>query len=226
MAAWSKLLFCDGCGLPASPEHIAERLRRLERSTKFRPVHVGVLFVALAPPLRPEDDFYGPPDSREFFDPFLDALEIPASTAKAAAESDAPLVDATRLAEFQRKGCYLAYLSECPLSEKGELAAAIVSRLGPTLLRRIQFNYKPKHIAPLGPELALLIDLLRSVGIGPTLILNQGTGFSVPRAGNREASEQLRNAMISLVSRENPPSEYDRIRFTQTEGNIGAGGSS
>ena len=68
---------CDGCGLPASPDHIADRLRRLELSTRFRPVHMGVLFIALMPPIRPQDDFYATSDKIDFFDPFLTALEIP-----------------------------------------------------------------------------------------------------------------------------------------------------
>ena len=69
---------CDGCGLPASPEHISLRVRRLELATQFRPVHIGVLFLVLAPPASEQDDFYGAAASKGFADPFLDALNIPA----------------------------------------------------------------------------------------------------------------------------------------------------
>ena len=113
---------CDGCGLPASPEHIAARLRRLELSTRFRPVHIGVLFVALAPRACPEDDFYGPAESKEFADPFLEALEIHSSREKAGPESDVRAAYSARLAEFRRRGYFLAYLSECPLLENEEPA--------------------------------------------------------------------------------------------------------
>src|ERR1700680_2959281 len=90
---------CDGCGLPASPEHIARRVRRLELSTRFRPVHIGLLFVARAPSVRPEDDFYGPAESKEFAAPFLDAVEIHSPAEKAAPELDARAIESGRLAE-------------------------------------------------------------------------------------------------------------------------------
>lgn len=159
-------LVCDGCGIPASPEHVEERIRRLELATKYRPIHIGVLFVTLAPAARLADDFYGPPESREFFDPFLEALEIPLLSDKAGSESGARAGEA-RLAEFQRRGYYLVHLSECPLGEETERAAGAISRLGATLVRRIRYNYKPKGIAVLGCELTLLIDLLKSAGVDP-----------------------------------------------------------
>ena len=159
MGSSPNYLPCDGCGLPASPEHIAGRLRRLEFSTRFRPVHIGVLFVAAAPLDRLEDEFYGPSESNEFSSPFLEALEIPASSEKLAPEADAQVAYAARLAEFQRRGYYLAYLSECPIPESNEPAASTIARLAPTLIRRIQYNYKPKHIVPLGQELFPLVDV-------------------------------------------------------------------
>src|ERR1700756_2828815 len=99
MDSSAKLLLCDGCGLPASPEHIAARIRRLELATRFRPVHIGILFVLPAPPLKPEDDFYAPAESLEFSSPFLKSLEISAS-----GEEATPERDGQKLAEFQRRG--------------------------------------------------------------------------------------------------------------------------
>jgi hypothetical protein len=217
---------CDGCGLPASPEHIAGRVRRLEFSTRFRPVHMSVLFVALAPPVRPVDDFYGPPESKEFFDPLLDALEIYSSTDRAALGSDAQAADTTRLAEFQRRGYYLAYLSECPMPENGEPAASTIARLAPMLIRRIRFNYKPKHVAPLGQELFPLIDLLRVAGIGPLLTLDQGLTLPTPRTGDREWMELFRRSVATAAPRENLSSGYDRIQLTSSGRDLGAGGNS
>ena len=41
-----------------------------------------------------------------------------------------------------------------------------VSRLAPTLVTRIRFNYKPKHVALLGPDLtAILIEVLEQAGL-------------------------------------------------------------
>lgn len=202
---------CDGCGLPASPDHIAERLRRLELSTRFRPVHIGVLFVALAPPVRSEDDFYGAAESKEFAEPFLEALEIHSSADRAAPELDAHAADSARLAEFQRRGYYLAYLSECPIPESEEPAASTIARLGPTLIRRIRFNYRPKHIAPLGQKLLPLVDMLRVAGIGPILTLDQGLPLPTPRTGAREWMEPFQRAVSTVAPRENLSSGYDRI---------------
>jgi len=226
MGTPTNYLPCDGCGLPASPEHIATRVRRLELSTRFRPVHMSVLFVALAPPVRPEDDFYAPPESKEFFDPFLDALEIYSSTDRAALGSDAQAADTARLAEFQRRGYYLAYLSECPMPENGEPAASTIARLAPTLIRRIRFNYKPKHVAPLGQELFPLVDLLRAAGISPLLTLDQGLTLPTPRTGDREWMELFRRSVATAAPRENLSSGYDRIQVTSSGRDLGAGGNS
>jgi hypothetical protein len=178
MASSSNTLLCDGCGQPASPEHIAQRLRRLELSTRFRPVHIGVLFIALAPVPRPEDDFYGPPESKEFFNHLLDAVQIPVHPSQAGQESDAAAIASARLLGFQRRGYYLAYLSECPITGAEEPVATTISRLAPTLVRRIRLNYKPKQIATLGPELAPLAEVLNGPGIGSILTLDQGTALS------------------------------------------------
>lgn len=179
MASSSNTLVCDGCGRPASPEHIAGRLRRLELSTKFRPVHIAVLFVALAPPPRPEDDFYGPPESKEFFEHLLDALAIPGPPpSQSGPESDASVIASARLVEFQRKGYYLAYLSECPITGTEEPPATTISILAPTLVRRIRLNYRPKQIVVLGRELAPLVEVLRGAGIGSTATLDPGTALS------------------------------------------------
>ena len=144
---------CDGCGLPASPEHLAARVRRLELSTRFRPVHMSVLFVALAPPVRPEDDFYGPAESKEFFDPLLDALEISSSTDRQLWGRN-HTADTTDLRSFSAGDITWRFFRNVRLAENGESATSTVTRLGPTLVRRIRFNYSPKHMAPLGKELS------------------------------------------------------------------------
>ena len=214
MGTSPKYLPCDGCGLPASPDHIAERVQRLELSTRFRPVHMGVLFIALMPPIRPQDDFYAAAENNGFFDPFLAALEIP------------PAENSVRLLEFQRRGYFLAFLSECPLRTDQESAAATIARLSPTLIRRIRFNYKPKLIAPIGQELAPLVDVLRGAGIGPIVALDQGAVLPIPRTGDREWHELFRGAVATVAPREYPSSDYDRIQVTQTERKLGAGGNS
>jgi len=183
-------ILCDGCGLAASAEHIAARMERLELATRFRPIHVNVLFVALQPMPRPEDDFYRPPESRDFFDSFLSALDIAPEDANA------------KLLEFQRRGYCLTYLSECPVTPQdsaspgrmqgkpgagqktGDSAAReCISRLAPTLVKRIRFNYKPKHVALLGTDMEPLIEIFEHAGIGALLLLGQGPPLTSPGCG-------------------------------------------
>ena len=187
---------CDGCGLPASPKHIAERVQRLKLSTRFRPVHIGVLFVALAPPVRPEDDFYSPAESKEFFDPFLEALEIPASADKSTLGPHSYTIGTARRTEFQRRGYYLAYLSECPDRMDEEPAASTIARLCPMLIRRIRFNYKPKQIAILGGELGPLRDILDKAGIPATSV----SVLEIPSVGDAAAAAQFRATIMNISS--------------------------
>ena len=53
-------LRCDGCGQLASPEHIARRLRRLEWTTRFRPVHIGTLLFGAVAPQNDSEFIYSP----------------------------------------------------------------------------------------------------------------------------------------------------------------------
>ena len=185
----STTIICDGCGLPASPEHIAARVERLELATRFRPIHVDVLFVALEPMPRLEDDFYGPPESRSFFDPFLSAQDILPETRKLSGEANGREADVARLLEFQRRGYYLTYLSECPLLPRvdANVADECISRLAPTLLKRIRFNYKPKHIALVGTKLTSLIEVFQQAGMGALLDINQAAPLTIPISGSPRA---------------------------------------
>lgn len=193
----TNLLVCDGCGRPASPEHVADRIQRLELATKYRPIHIGVLFVTLSPPSRPADDFYGPAESKDLFDPFLEALEIPLVSDKAGSESGAQARQEARLVEFQRRGYYLVHLSECPLGEETERGAGAISRLGATLVRRIRYNYKPKGIAVLGYELTPLIDLLKSAGVHPLVTAPEGAVLPVPKTGDTTGANLVRRALAA-----------------------------
>jgi hypothetical protein len=187
MDATSISIACDGCGLLASPKHIAARMERLELVTRFRPIHIQVLFVALDPMPRPQDEFYGPPESRQFFDSLLSALDISTH-----AEPNPAEAAAANLLEFQRRGYYLTYLAECPLpapnstseNADGSAVSECISRLAPTLVKRIRFNYKPKHVALLGTNLTPLIEIFEQSGIASLLLLDEGAPLTVPSAGD------------------------------------------
>jgi hypothetical protein len=200
MESLSASIVCDGCGRPASPEHIAERVSRLELATRFRPVHMNVLFIALAPMIRPEDDFYGPPQSQDYFASLMDALEIAAPSAGASLETDRSGRDAARLTEFQRHGYYMSYLSECPSPEGSSNLSEIFSTLAPALIRRIRFNYKPKHIALLGNEIAPIAEILQKSGVGAFPLLQGGQPLMIPSPGDLSARAVFRTVLGTVVS--------------------------
>jgi hypothetical protein len=195
---------CDGCGLPASAQHVAERVERLELATRFRPIHINVLFVISHPMARREDDFYRAPVSQPFFDGFMDALHIPVHPGKPpTAEGYAEIGNASLL-EFQRRGYYLAYLSECPLAEfddgpDADGGKSAFARLAPTLVARIRFNYKPKHVALLGSNLHPLIAILGLAGLASLLLLDHGKPLAPPQSGDAAWLGRFRQAIAGEI---------------------------
>jgi hypothetical protein len=178
-------ILCDGCGAAATPEHIRERVERLEIATRFRPIHISVLFLISSP--EPGLDFYDasprPPGAREIL---LDALSIPPATATE-----------SRLGDFQRHGFYFASVAECPLPAAS--AAQAVQHLGPTLVKRIQFSYKPKSVVLLSAALAPLIPLLAQSGQG-IRIAPEGQPLALPRAGDRASEAAFRAACARIAT--------------------------
>jgi hypothetical protein len=199
--AAAKMLPCDGCGLPSTPEHIAARIARLQWATRFRPIHIQALFVAQAP--QPAAESMSPPDADEgeAFPPsamqdyaaLLDGLGIPGPPAAADFELQSKNFLA-RLTEFQRRGFYLAFLSECALPNgSGEAvpndAVKLCAQYGPTLIKRIQYSYKPKQIVPLSRSLEPLAAMLRLAGLRDFLVLDNGIPFELPQTGGTTAPQ-------------------------------------
>jgi hypothetical protein len=188
-----QVLPCDGCGLLSTPEHIAARIARLQWATRFRPIHIQALFVAPAP--QPSAESVSSPDSDagETFPPsaiqdygaLLDGLGIPGPPA--AAEFDLQAQNfLSRLTEFQRRGFYLAFLSECALANTGREVtpndgAKLCAQYGPTLIKRIQYSYKPKQIVPISHVLGPLVTMLERSGLGESVVLDNGSPFELPR---------------------------------------------
>lgn len=165
---------CDGCGATVDDAHIRRRIERLEMATRYRPIHIQVLILDAAPPTTPEDYFYHASgeepkrsaQARERFDALLECTgEAPSRFAR----------ETYALAEFQRQGLFLANLVECPSGLDFEKAAA---RCASSLLKRIQFSYKPKYLALISPALASISSLLSEGGWTERLILNNGAPFN------------------------------------------------
>jgi hypothetical protein len=168
---------CDGCGAQVDEAHIRRRIERLELATRFRPIHIQVLFLDAAPLSAPEDYFYRASSSvprsvasQMFFE------EIAKCAGHKAVET---LHEDSVLAEFQRRGFFLAHAVECPVESPEQLAGA-VSRLAPTVLLRVNASYKPKFVAPISHALRPLIPLFQRNSWGERLILHHGEPFHDP----------------------------------------------
>jgi hypothetical protein len=172
---------CDGCGAQVDEPHIRCRIERLELATRFRPIHIQVLVLDVAPPSALEDYFYRATnsvprsaESQKFFD------EVTRCLGPNLVE---PLTEDSALAEFQRRGFYLAYAVECPVESPKQLASA-VARLAPTVLLRLNASYKPKFVAPISAALQPVVSLLENNSWADRLILHDGKPFDHPSKGD------------------------------------------
>ena len=178
---------CDGCGAQVDEPHIRHRIERLELATRFRPIHIQVLVLDDAPPSACEDYFYRAASSiprsapsQMFFDEIAKSIGLQ--------PSEAQHQDAT-LAEFQRRGFYLAYAVECPV-ESAERLDAAVARLARTVLLRLNASYKPKFVAPVSAALQPVVSLLQDNSWAERLILHEdkpfdhrSRGIAAPQSG-------------------------------------------
>jgi len=138
-------LLCDGCGQPATPEHLARRFKRLELTTRYRPVHIQTVFLAIASPAKDEDFLYWGGDGG--FQGEAGALLKTAGIQTASKTPDAVL------AEFQKQGLLLAHVLECPAEPGADVNALIESRIR-AVLTRLKKSLKPKHVALISPGLS------------------------------------------------------------------------
>src|SRR5260370_13098762 len=145
-------LRCDGCGQLASPEHIARRLRRLEWTTRFRPVHIGTLLFGAVAPQNDSEFIYSPGGGW--------GGEAEILLAVAGLTIEGKTTEAT-LAEFQRRGFFLTRVLECPLEEceDNSIQQLILNRI-PTVLARIRRSLKPKMLLPISQWLETVFPFL------------------------------------------------------------------
>ncbi len=179
----SKALVCDGCGQEASAEHIEQRLRRLEWTTRYRPVHINTLVLGAFSPREEKDFLYAP--GGEFHGEaahLLDALGI-STVGKAA--------DAVH-AEFQRAGFFLTHVLECPLDrgtgQAAESAALLARRLQP-VATRIRRSLKPRRVVLISQALRPILEKILALELGCPVVLDNGKLFEFdgPAPGNSVA---------------------------------------
>src|SRR5262249_27123747 len=120
---------CDGCGQEASEEHIARRLRRLEWATRFRPVHISVLFLGAVAPEEDKEFLYvsaadgaAPGAEKEFCG---EGKRVLMAAGLGALPDQNAGGRAIALAEFQRRGYFLTHLLECPVETNMRSRSAV-----------------------------------------------------------------------------------------------------
>ena len=184
-------LLCDGCGQPASPEHIAERLRRLEWTTRFRPVHIGTLLLGAVAPEKDSEFLYSPAGGWQG--------EAKVLFAAAGVTLDGKSPEAT-LAEFQRGGFLLTHVLECPLEgDPGGVPALIANRL-PGVLTRIRRSLKPKRLALISSSLQQFLPAFVAGGLPCSLLLDGEKPFSLDGPSAVESAGRLLEALATRSS--------------------------
>lgn len=179
-------LRCDGCGQMASPEHMARRLRRLEWTTRYRPVHIQTLLLGAAAPSEDSEFLYSP--GGEFAGEageLLRAIGIEIEGKTAAVHE-----------EFQGAGFFLAHILECPIEDglspmmDGEPALEGRRRTAATdtteLLRehlpavasRIRRSLKPKRVMLVTELLGPVVEDIVSLNLGCPVLMNDGKPFA------------------------------------------------
>ena len=168
----SSLILCDGCGRPASPEHIARRLQRLEWTTRYRPIHLHTLLLGAISPDNQEAFLYSPGENHSG-----EAAHIFVAAGISSENKDTDAIHS----EFQRRGFFLTHVLECPLDSAADGAStesAVDARLS-TLFTRIRRSLKPKRLIFISNSLTPLIPSFTDAQLGCEIVLDGGRAFTL-----------------------------------------------
>jgi len=198
MTADTSEILCDGCGQPASPEHIARRLQRLEWATRYRPIHLHTLLLGAFSPPAPSEFLYSPEEVHSG-----EAANLINAACVSIASKSADAIQS----EFQRRGIYLTHVLECPLDVPSSgpdfLTNVFLARL-PTLFTRIRRSLKPKRMAFVSRSLTPLIERFASAQLNCELVLDDGRAFALDHSSPAEltaAIERFQDVLSVPASR-------------------------
>ncbi len=198
MSANTSEILCDGCGQPASPEHLSRRLQRLEWATRYRPIHLHTLLLGAISPHASAEFLYSPEDPH-----FGEAANLIAAAGISAGDKSADVIQS----EVQRRGIYMTHALECPLEvpPRGDnfLNSVMIARL-PMLFSRIRRSLKPKRIAFVSGSLTPLIGRFASAQLNCELALDDGRAFALDNSNPTEvkaAITRFHDVLAVLASR-------------------------
>jgi hypothetical protein len=182
-------LRCDGCGQPASPEHVARRLQRLEWTTRYRPVHIGTLLLGAVAPQNDSAFIYSPAGGWDG--------EAKLLFAAAGLVLDGKSAEAT-LAEFQRRGFFLTHVLECQLeNDPGGQVQELIGNQLPAVLTRIRRSLKPKRLVPISKWLEQFLSAFAAGELPSHTLLDRGKPFALDGDFASEAAGRLREAVTA-----------------------------
>jgi hypothetical protein len=197
MSDFSPIL-CDGCGQPASPQHLARRFQRLEWATRYRPIHLQTLLLGAASPATDAEYLYS---SATAHTGEAERLLTAAGTSLAD-----PIAEVLH-AEFQRRGVYLSHVLECPLDsnsrKESPLNALLDSRLA-AVFTRIRRSWKPKRLVFISTAIGPFVENFAAAKLECELVLdgNRPFGLDDPDARNAKGSvTRLRDVLAGQVMR-------------------------
>lgn len=180
---------CDGCGQPASPEHIARRLKRLEWATRYRPVHIQTLFFGAASPEVDAEFLYS---TSTGFQGEAGALLEVSGISIAGKSADAVLV------EFQRRGHFLSHVLECPWEQAtngGRSVGDLLAQRAAAVAGRIRRSLKPKRVVLLDAATEILAAKWSSGELGCPVLLNDGKPYDLRGEEAYHSVARLRSAL-------------------------------
>ena len=163
-------LRCDGCGQPVSAEHIARRLKRLEWTTRCRPVHISRLFLGAFSPLHDDEFLYAQGSAL-----VGEAERLLTAAGLRREEYSAEAVQA----EFQKRGFFLTHVLECPLEESTKEPTALFEERLRFLSARIRRSLKPKSVVLISRLLEPLVESLARAPLGCPMVLDGGKPFGL-----------------------------------------------
>jgi hypothetical protein len=185
---------CDGCGQAASTEHIGRRLRRLEWTTRYRPVHIHTLLLGGVSPSEEEGFLYSP--QGEIHGEAKLVLEAAGISAENKTREGVH-------AEFQRAGFFLTHVLECPIDRESAAApelACLLERQLPLVLTRIRRSLKPKRIVLISGTLGEWTEKIINAQSGSAVLLDEGKPFALESSDAKRIAARLRNAVTAASS--------------------------
>lgn len=160
-------LRCDGCGQPASGEHTARRVQRLQWTTRYRPVHIATLFLGAFSPLSDDEFLYA--EGNAFAG---EAERLLTAVGLGNCREAAP-------AEFQRRGFLLTHMLECPLEASTEDPTVLFEERFPYVAARIRRSLKPKRVVLISRLLEPLVERFARADLGCHITLHGGKPFGL-----------------------------------------------